>query len=141
MKKKTIIESLNKTNYSKEEVIQLMNKLGYEKSTPNKLKFGDVFIDFVGVKKRPCVIIKVIYEFGIVVSFPLSGTESPMNLIPYSSRFHDDGFINNQLLTTPIEIAHEYFVGVFDNDKVLKRALKLHNKFYNSKIKTKPIAK
>ena len=132
MNKKSLLESLNKNQYSKEEVVGLINKLGLEKSIPKSLKFGDVFIDYVGVKKRPCVIIKVIYELGIVVSFPLSRTESPMNLCAYSSRFHDDGFIQNQLITTPIEIAHDYFVGVFDNNQVLKRALKTHNKFYST---------
>lgn len=130
--KQLIINSLNKNEYSIEEVKGLFKKLGPEMSIPLYLKKGDMFLDFVGVKKRPCVIIKVMEKESIVVYFPLSSEENIFNLTKYKSRFNGSGYIQNQLLTCSIEFAFENYIGILEDNNSLNKAIKIHQEFYKS---------
>ena len=83
-------------------------------------------------KPRPSVIIKVTSEY--VISIPLTTSESIHCLAESKSRFFKDGCFTNSYEITPIEIARESFLGVYDNPKLLNAAIKELREFIKKNI-------
>lgn len=131
--KKKVLENVDnstKTSFSKGEVKFMVNSVSSETSSkPTKLKKGDVYISQVGVKARPIVICRVLGD--LVLGIPMSTTEDAMNLCTFDSRFFGSHFFGKQLVTSTYEYAMENFVGVFDNNPALNKAVKLMKEFYN----------
>ena len=134
--KKSIIFDLThspKQSYSPSEVRSLVNSVNMIKEParpPLRLKKGDVYVSYVGAKKRPVVICKVIGD--IVIGVPLSTTENELNLMKSKSRFFGDGYFSKQFVTSTYEFAMENFTGVYDNEKLLRKAIKELKKFYET---------
>lgn len=99
---------------------------------PSEIRKGDIFISGSGVKKRPCVIIKI--KKGMVFALPLTSTENVNNLVPYKSRFLGEGWFSNNYIVTSEEHVRNNFVGVFDNTKCLNEGIKALREFINKNI-------
>lgn len=112
------------------QTLKAMDRPHQIKGKPSKLKKGDVYLQHVGTKKRPVVIIHV--EEEIVYGFPLSTTEDCLNMCPSLSRFFGEGFINKGLVTAPTEYAIENFAGIYDNPKRIHSAVKMFKEQLNS---------
>jgi len=116
----TEVEESPHSNFSKSKVKVLINSIAERKSPPLKLKKGDVISINGGVKKRPCVIIKIIN--GVTYSIPLSTTEDELNLIPFENRFFGHGWFSRSLVTCIYSVAISQFIGVFDDNRTLNKA-------------------
>ena len=111
--------------FSKGSVLHYLNMItfGGSQIKPTHLKKGDIYVDKVGSKRRPCVIIKVCEE--MVYSIPLSTTENSLNLCETKSRFLSDGFFSKSVACSTKEWASESFIGVYDNPTHLNDTIKL----------------
>ena len=107
-------------SYTKELVKNLVSKVRQEREKPSKLKIGDVFVLQLSAKKRPVVVIAI--KDTLVYGIPLTSTEDEMNLIPSKSRFFGNGWFSKSLVTVKHDIVMENFVGVYDNEKLLRKA-------------------
>lgn len=131
--KKEIIKEIdtlvNKPTYSKSEVKCLVNSVSSETANrPDKLKIGDVFVNLVGGKNRPIVIVKVLED--VVLGVPLSTTEDSLNLVQFKSRFFGNNYFSKQVIITKYELAMEKFTGVFDSPRDLNKAKAMLKQFY-----------
>ncbi len=127
--KQETLESLpNKTSFSRNEITYIIQQVKTYPLPPTKYKKGDVIIikDTLS-KRRPSVVIKQLDNTVVVMS--LSTTKDDLNLIPYTSRFYGTGYINNHIMTLPLHYANDNFIGVFDNTKVINKAIKLMLEF------------
>jgi len=100
---------------------------------PSKLKKGDVLTTYVGAKKRPAVIIKVLKD-NTVLYIPLTSTESVHCFVEYSSRFWGEGCFCNSYGVCTAEFALENFIGVFDNNSSLNKAIKKLKEYINQNL-------
>ena len=122
------------TNYTGSRVRQFLNEVTTEDALkPNKLRRGDVIITPSGVKKRPCVVIRV--TKGIVIGIPLTSSENFHALCPSCSRFFGDSWFANQYVTMTPDFALNNFCGVYDNPRCLKNAIRELKEFTNRNIK------
>lgn len=100
---------------------------------PSVFKRGDVIRILAPKNKpRPSVIIKVLPEY--VISIPLTTSESIHCMSESNSRFFKDGCFTNSYEITPIEIAKESFLGVYDSPKLLNNAIKELRLFISKNI-------
>lgn len=134
-KKEVMDGFINHQTYLGSEIKKKISEISVEKSyeTPSTIKKGDVFVDYVGVKCRPCVVIKV-KKCGMVIGLPLTSTENIHNLIPYKSRFSGEGWFCNTYTITTEEHVKSHFSGVFDNMKDLNLAIKALREFIGKNI-------
>lgn len=133
-KKEVMDGFINHQTYLGSEIKTRINSISMERrEAPTIIKKGDVFIDYVGVKSRPCVVIKV-KKCGMVIGLPLTSTENIHNLIPYSSRFSGEGWFCNTYIITTEEHIRNHFAGVFDNMKNLNEAIKALKEFVGKNI-------
>lgn len=109
-------------SFTKEIVKSYINSLsGNAMRRPDKLKAGDVFLNHLnGGKNRPIVIVAI--QAGVVFGIPLSTTEDVMNMTISKSRFFGKGWFGKSLVTVKEEVAMDYFVGMYDNPAVVKKA-------------------
>lgn len=116
-------------SYGKEVVVKMLKALEKRETfrPPSRLKKGDVFTDRVGSKVRPVVIAKVVGD--TVTGIPLSTTEDELNLMESSSRFFGDSYFSKGIVVAKYSYAMEYFIGVYDNEKLLRKAIKESKKF------------
>lgn len=122
--KKDILATITKQTYNQSEVRYLITSVKSEKvRPPTRLKKGDVVVVASGIKTRPAVIIKVLKETVVVI--PLSSTEDSLNLLPFNSRFFGENYFSKYLMTVTKDYATEHFVGVFDCNRDLNKAIKL----------------
>jgi hypothetical protein len=131
--KKDIIKEIdtlvNKPTYSKSEVKHLITSVSSESvNKPSTLKIGDVFVNLVGGKNRPIVIVKVLGD--VVLGVPLSTTEDCLNLLQFKSRFFGNNYFSKQVVITKYELAMSNFTGVFDSPRDLKKAKEMLKQFY-----------
>lgn len=121
--KESVLEGLKEKGYSFAEVKHIIGTITcVENCAPSEFKKGDVFIQKVGVKSRPVVIIAV--EEDIVYGIPLSTTEDELNLCESSSRFFGEGFFSKTLVSASFEYIRGNFAGVYDNPKVVNKAIR-----------------
>lgn len=131
--KEDIINELDKTNYTKGEVILLLSSVQSKPQAPKTLKKGDMYIDNIGSKKRPAVIIKVLPD--IVISIALSTTEDALNLHPYpADRFRDGGFFSKGFMVATVDHARNNYAGVYEDKKLLNEVIKLAKNFINNSL-------
>ena len=138
--KEEIINSipLNKVTISRKEFVRLVSSItvGGEENLitliekPKYIKKGDVYVVSVGGKKRPVVVAKVLED--TVIGIPLSTTEDELNLCKSSSRFLGKGWFSKQLLSSKKTFALENWVGIYDNPKLLNKAISKLRIFYNN---------
>lgn len=130
------LANLNKSNYSKSEVTHLLNhitRLEKEDDKPRYIKKYDYFVtkDSNG-KPRPYVVIKVLQD--TVIAIPTSTTEDSLNLMESRSRFLGDGYFGKQLVTVKKDVVMERFAGVYDNPKLVRKAIKAIKEYLNSNL-------
>lgn len=124
MTKEEIIESIEVTKtYSGKEVRHLVHSCPERpcKTSPTQLRKGDVY-RHNQMKGRPVVIIKVTKDK--VWGISLSTTQDSMNMCESNSRFFRGQYFCYGLHSAPIDYALENFLGVFDNNKSLNKAIK-----------------
>lgn len=133
MTKEGTIACLKASTYTQMEVRNLISQIDIKEKykKPTYLRRGDIYIDRNNTNKpRPCVIIKVGKE--TVAAIPLTTTEDELMLIPSKSRFMEEGWFTKTLLIAKIEVALEYFGGVYDNPRALNQACKALKEYTNS---------
>lgn len=132
MTKEGTIACLKASNYTQMEVRNLISQIDIGKKyvKPNYLKKGDLYIETVGVKQRPVVVVKVLEE--CVVGIPLTTLDHSLCLSASRSRFGRDGWFTKQLVTSTKEFAMDNFGGVYDNPKLLNKACKALKEYANS---------
>lgn len=119
-----LIESMGKTSFTKGEVKEFVHSVSGTRAEryPNIFKKGDMVSNGVGVKKRPCVVVKVCREMLYMI--PLSSTKDVLNMCESKSRFMEDGYFSAGMSVVTVEYAQENFIGVYDNNKLLNIAIK-----------------
>jgi hypothetical protein len=121
-RKSTVLAGLTDKGYSFNEVKHIIGTITeVDKAPPTKYKVGDVYLQSVGTKRRPVVIVKV--TDCLIFGIPMSTTEDCLNLCTFSSRFYGDGFFNSQLISASYEYVDDNFVGVLDSPRDLKNAI------------------
>lgn len=118
--KDTIINSLNKDNYGKKEVIHLITHMSSRLHCPDIIKKGDVYIS-THFKPRPHVIIKVCKDK--VYSIPLTTTNNEFVLCKCNSRFFTESYFSNQLTMVKISYFKNNFIGIYDNTRHLNKVI------------------
>lgn len=124
--KEDVLESLTKKEYSLFEVKALVSsvRLG---SQPNTVKKGDVFVDRVGKKSRPCVVYKVVGLLAYAI--PLSTTEDELTLCTKRvSRFENvqegKSFFSKGIVVSKTEYVKENFCFVYEHKREIDNAVK-----------------
>jgi hypothetical protein len=131
--KEDVINELDKTNYTKLEVVLLLQSVQSKPLAPKSLKKGDMYIDNIGSKKRPAVIVKVLPD--IVISIALSTTEDAINLCPYpADRFREPGFFSKGFMIATIDHARNNYAGQYEDKKLLNEVIKLAKNFINNSL-------
>jgi hypothetical protein len=126
-----VLEDLKEKGYSYAEVKHIIGTItSIEKDSPSKFKVGDVFLSHVGVKRRPVCVIKV--TDCLIYGIPMSTTEDCLNLSTFKSRFFDNGFFGNQLVSASVEYVEENFSGVLDSPKDVRNAIKKLKELVNT---------
>ena len=109
------------------EITKRIQDAKFEGYKPDKLRKGDVIVLPVGVKTRPCTIIKVLKD--IVVALPMTSSENNHNVTPYNSRFFGKGHFSNDMVTCNLDLAKDKFVGILDDKESLNIAISNFKKF------------
>lgn len=118
------LESIDNTTLGKHTVIDVLKSIqkgSAFSSKPSKLKRGDVFICNVGNKNRPVVVIST--KNSVVYGITLSTTNDCLNLYDGQSRFFGESFLGKGVVTAHEQFAIDNFIGVYDNPRVLKKAI------------------
>ena len=126
-----IEEGKDEIELMKQEIVKFKEDLLAERR-PTHLKTGDCYIQPCGTKRRPCVVVKVLED--VVLAIPLSTTEDSLNLYPSNSRFLKSGWFSNQLITTKKEEALREYCGVYDNEKRVRKVIKVMKEFVNNSL-------
>lgn len=114
-------------------VKKLINEMSEGRIPQEYFKRGDIIKVFVpSSKPRPSVIIKVTPDY--VVSIPLTTDENVHCMMESKSRFAREGCFTNAYVITPIDIAKENFLGVYDSPKLLNQAIKELRLFISKNI-------
>ena len=109
------------------EVTKRIQEAKFEGYKPDKLRKGDVIVLPIGVKTRPCAIIKVLKD--MVVALPMTSSENNHSVIPFNSRFFGEGHFSNDITTCYIDVVKEKFVGILDDKESLNIAISNLKKF------------
>ncbi len=128
--KQEVISSLIKDNYSKAEVVHLIEGTKLHLPSPKFLKKGDIYTDSMGGgKRRPIVIIAVNTE--IVFGIALSCTPTVLTMsIKATDRFLDrECSFTYGIICTQYDVALYRFCGIFENTRALNKAIKLNKQF------------
>ncbi len=121
--KQVVLEGLKEKAYSFSEVKHIIGTITcVENCSPEVLRKGDVYIQRIGEKRRPVVIIHIDEE--LVYGIPLSTTQDDLNLCESKSRFFGEGYFAKQLVSAPLDYVRHNFGGVYDSPKVLNTAIK-----------------
>jgi len=129
--KSEVLASITKNNYSQGEVKQLVTSVSSGiKTAPTYFKRGDVYYAGVGAKRRPAVIIKVVND--MVFAIPVTHEDGGYVLLEFESRFLGKGFFTTNVVSAPISYVKDNFLGVFDNAKVLSKAINVLKSLLNN---------
>lgn len=120
----SLIDGMSKTEFTKGEVKSFINSVNTTDSMPpTEYRKGDVIANGVGAKKRPMVVISIVGN--MMYGIPLSSTQDEFNLSESKSRFMGDGWFSKGVSVVTKEYADENFIGVYDNMKLLNKAIEL----------------
>lgn len=121
--KQQLIAGLVKPTYSVAQIKEMIDSLPDTPSfKPNKIKRGDVFLNFIGAKLRPCVALRVVK--GVVWAIPLTTTGNVMALKKVErSRFYHGNFFVNGFVSCTEELAIKFWAGVLDSPRELNQAV------------------
>jgi len=108
------------------------NNLGFQVK-PKIIKKGDVVLVHQGVKPRPCCVVKVVGD--TVCYIPLTSSDNIHCLSESSSRFWGDGSFCKTFDICTLEYALDNFIGVYDNPKLLNRAIKELKEYITDMLK------
>lgn len=141
--KEQVLIGITKDRYSRAEVQHLINSITHiaadtkskedweNERKPRWIKMHDVFTTKDSNEKyRPYVVVKVLED--TVVAMPLSTTEDSLSLCPSRSRFLKDGFFSKQLITVQKGLAEKRWCGVYDNPKLVRKAIRELKKYTQS---------
>lgn len=135
MDKEKIIRGLDRPHYNKKEVKELLEAVSYSvikfesrDNPPNYIKVGDIFLNTVGIKSRPCVVVRV--RDTTVLSVPLTTTNDDLALLPCSGRFFEGSYFTACLLTNTIEHVKSHFIGIYGNNSDLPKLTKELKKYF-----------
>lgn len=137
--KNSVIEKLQNKNYSMAEVRHLIGTITkVETNRPKFLRKNDVIIRVGSAtraeqKRRPYVVIKVLKDKCLAM--PLSTTEDELNLCESQSRFFGNGFFTSHIVTIKIEDALDNFAGVYDNPRLVNKAVREMKQFLTKSLK------
>lgn len=130
MDKKTLLESIDESKtYKAKEVKNLINSVSAEVTKPLNLARGDVFLNNVGRKKRPCVVINIVEN--LVLAVPLTTTSDDMAFEEYSSRFLGVGCFTKQIISVPFDYALNNYITILDDIGALDAVHQKLKDFYN----------
>lgn len=132
MTKKEVIDSFQSNqSYLGSFIKDKINSISAKgvSGTPTTLKKGDVYVSYCGVKKRPCVVVKILKD--VVVGIPLTSGENIHSSVPYKCRFFDEGFLCNTIDIASKEYVLENFTGIFEDKKAIKLAIENIKEFIN----------
>lgn len=133
MKKIEITNTIDDTKlYKGKEVKGLINSVTAETLKPLNLKYGDVFLNNVGRKKRPVCIIKVLDD--LVLGIPLTTTEDKLAIGRYDSRFLGQGSFTKQVISVPFEYALSNYFCILDDFESLEEIHQQIKQFYNKNL-------
>ena len=121
------IACLKAQTYSLQEVKNIINNIDVKAVVrkPTHLIVGDIYVDNCNgnvLKPRPLVICKVLKDS--VMAIPLTTSDTGLSLCESRSRFGRDGWFTKQLICCTKEHAMANFVGVYSNEKLLRKAIK-----------------
>lgn len=130
-------ETINKTSVSRQYLLEVVEKYHEEVTRlhaalgrwrPSMLKIGDIiFVGSSGIP-HPCIVYKIKQGFAYSVVVTSKDTHSVKEVT--NSRMLNSSFYSYSIVRTPIALALENYIGVFDNMKELREALKLIKEFY-----------
>lgn len=100
---------------------------------PSIIKKGDAIVVQEGAKTRPCIVAKVLSD-RTVIYIALTGSENVHCMTPFKSRFFSEGCFSRSFSVCTEEYALENFVGIFDDNKTLNRAIKDLKDFVNNSL-------
>ena len=107
-------------------------------SAPTELKKGDLFIGYsINGKRRPFVVANVI-DKDTCAAIPFTTTKDLYALVPCTSRFFDRPTnLTNQVHLVKTEFVQDNFIGVFDNNRALNKALSILQPQFPTLLKRK----
>lgn len=117
------IDKIDKPSVSVAMLRHFVTSVTMEIEPPKYYKKGDVIQFEAGLKPRPCVIVKL--EEEIVYAIPLSSTCDEINLCESRSRFFGRGFFSKTIVAIKTKYCNEHYLGIYDNPKLLNKAIKL----------------
>lgn len=119
--------------FVKETIRKTSFKVVGSNTKPTQIKKGDVFISVEGKKSRPSVVLKVLKDKTVIYS-TLTSTDNVHCLVPFKNRFWGEGCTSKALNVCTEEYAIEHFAGVFDDNKVVNKAIKELKEFFNKNL-------
>jgi len=120
-------------SYIKDEIQKTDFKHLKSIQKPNIIKKGDCLIVQEGAKTRPGIVVKVLSDRTIIY-IALTSTENVHCLTPYKNRFFGEGCFSRSFSVCTEEYALNNFVGVFDDNKTLNKAIKDLKDFVNNSL-------
>jgi len=142
MTKSGAIACLKANSYSAADVKNLINQIEEKEFVrrPQYLKKFDIYLNDCGggknshglPKMRPCVIIKVLDD--CVLSIPLTSVENSLALCQSKYRFGNQGYFTKQVVTVPKEYAMMNYAGIYDNYKLVNKAVRELKQFLNDQF-------
>lgn len=125
MTKEAVQNSLTKATYSAKEVIHLLGQVTVLQRLPYVIK-GDCFTQHVGIKKRPCCVIKVVGN--LCYAIPMSTTEDELNLIKTKparcSHKQQVNYFSKSVIVAPVEVVLDNFLFNYENNAVVNKAIR-----------------
>lgn len=120
----------DKTAISRQQAMSIIDRLSEQDyntkvARPETIQRGDMFLQRIGTKFRPCVVIRVMEESVLYV--PLTTTNNCNAIMECTSRFFKGSYFTNSVLTCPLDHVFSYFIGVYGRNSdipKLKRVLK-----------------
>jgi len=132
-KQETIDYVIPTQTYVGSAVRKMISEITDGRVPPEYFKRGDIIrVHMPSQKPRPSVIIKVTTEY--VISIPLTTDENVHCMLESKSRFAREGCFTNSYVVTPINVAKENFLGIYDNPKLLNMAIKELREFIKKNI-------
>lgn len=114
----------------KKEIQQFSLRQSKPINKPTYITKGDVIVAYEGKKSRPCVVLKVLRD-KTVLYCGLTGSDNVHCMSPSKSRFFGEGCFSKTFGVCTEEFAMENFAGIYDNMKLVNRAIKELREFVN----------
>lgn len=103
-------------------IINQLDKDTFSLKEGEKIRKGDIFINKVVNKNRPMVVIRAGEDVSWCIGLTCSSKKHA--IVPYTSRFLEDGSISTLVNTVENEKIRENYIGMFEDKKSLNEAIK-----------------